>query len=127
MVLLMGGCSTVTTFKGVSIEENALLISTIPPIAQDEKYTCGVACIASVAYYWGKPFPPNDSFDISSYPRDLSGIDLEHIGKMTGLNTYIYGGSMEDLRKNIEKGRPVIVMIRKPVDPTINYSNTRQS
>lgn len=123
IVLFTAGCGHITTFKGVSIDEDALLITRIPPVIQDDKYSCGVACVASVLFYWGKPFPPDGSLDASLFARHLSGKHLKQIADAAGLNAFSYSGSMGDLYENIEKGRPIIVMIRKPVDPRIRFSN----
>ena len=44
--------------------------------------------------------------------------DLQQLAEHLGLQAFAYRGSMEDLRDNLQKGRPLIVLISQPVLPT---------
>lgn len=111
--LVLTGCASVTGFRGVAIEDEALYVAGVPLVRQDRDYACGAACVAAVASYWGQ--------DLHAFRRhhprlliDATGAELQRVAESLGLRAFAYRGSMDDLLDNLRQGRPVIVMIPKP-------------
>ena len=118
----MAGCSNVTYFRGVHSDEKFLFLTGLPPIVDDSEHGCGAVCVATVVSYWGEILDLKAFSGGEALQRDLCAKDLARMGRSAGLCAYAYGGSMDDLQTNLRKGRPLIVMIRKPVDPSTRYA-----
>jgi predicted double-glycine peptidase len=114
--LLLGGCSSVASFKGLPLSEDAVYVNGVTPIRQDHDFTCGPACLAAVATHWGVS-PAQFKAGAGAAPRDFTARDLQGLAARLGLQAFVYAGSMEDLRDNLGKGRPVIAMISMPLPP----------
>ncbi len=114
--LLLGGCTTVSGFKGLTLEDDTLYVSGLPPIKQDKNYACGAACVAAVASFWNVPLADFRAKH-PSLPADTTGHDLQALATELGLQAFAYRGSMEDLQENLHQGRPLIVMIPQPLIP----------
>jgi predicted double-glycine peptidase len=111
---LLGGCASVTRFSGITLSDDALFLSNVAPIRQNKTYACGPACVAAVAAHWGIT-PAEFKAKIPRSIEDVTGDDLQRMAQQLGLQAFAYQGSMEDLRQNLEKGRPVIAMIPMPM------------
>lgn len=116
VVCFLGGCTSVTPFRGLAIEDDSIYVAGIPPVHQDKNYSCGIACLAAVATYWNVS-PGQFRLKCPHWPADTTGHDLQQLAEDLDLNGFVYRGSMEDLRDNLGKGRPLIVMIPQPVLP----------
>jgi ABC-type bacteriocin/lantibiotic exporter with double-glycine peptidase domain len=112
--LLLGGCASVGAFKGFTLDDQGVYVSGLPPIIQGEHYTCGAACVAAVAAYWNVS-PAQFRAKYPQVPADTTGQDLQMLAEGLGLQAFAYSGSMDDLRSNLGKGRPMIVMIPQPL------------
>ena len=76
-------------------------------------YQCGPASLAGVLNYWGVSSSP-DEIAKEIYSRSARGtlnIDLVLFVKRKGLTAGHYTGSVEDLKKRIDSGFPLIVMV----------------
>lgn len=113
-VALLGGCASVTRFNGIALSDDALFVSDVAPIRQEKKHACGPACVAAVAAHWGITLAEFQA-KIPQAPVDATGTDMLQMAQRLGLQAFAYRGSMDDLRQNLEKGRPVIVMIPMPM------------
>ena len=111
------GCASVAPFKGLTIADNSVYVAGLPPVHQDKHYACGAACVAAVAAYWNVSL---DQFRAKrpQMPEDATGQDLQRLAEDLGLQAFVYRGSADDLRANLQQGRPMIVMIPQPVLPT---------
>jgi ABC-type bacteriocin/lantibiotic exporter with double-glycine peptidase domain len=129
-VLLLGGCASVAPFKGLTFREDSTFVNGVPPVQQDKTHACGPACVAAVAAHWGvalATFKSSHPF----LPDDASGQDLQTLAEKLGLQAFAYRGSIDDLHDNLSKGRPLIVMIPKPIiggsglvtKPLLNFWN----
>lgn len=110
------GCSSVTAFRGVTLSEQALYVRGVPPLRQDRSHSCGPVALAAVATHWGVPA---DEF-LRRCPADMadaSGRDLQELASDLGLKSFLFRGDVSEIRDNLQKGRPVIVMLPKPPDP----------
>lgn len=88
------------------------LIRNVPFFPQ-EIYQCGPASLAGVLNYWGILITPEE---IASeiYSRSAKGtlnIDMVWYSEKKGLKADFYNGSVEDLKKKIDSGFPLIVMV----------------
>lgn len=111
---LFSGCTSVTRFHGLTLSDDALFVSDVAPIRQDRAYACGPACVAAVAAHWGVS-PAEFKAQIRESGDDATADDLQQMATRLGLRAFAYQGSMDDLRQNLEKGRPVIAMIPQPL------------
>lgn len=108
IVIILNACSTVS----VRFDSNPLLIDNIPFYPQEE-YQCGPASLASVLNYWEVHVTPDDiakEIYIESARGTLT-IDMILYAQKKGLNASHYKASLEDLKKNIDSGYPVIVLV----------------
>jgi predicted double-glycine peptidase len=92
--------------------ENSHLIENIPFYPQED-YQCGPASLAVVLNYWGVSVTPDDIAKeiFSETARGTLNIDMILYAQGKGLNALQYKGNIEDLKKNIESGYPVIVLV----------------
>jgi ABC-type bacteriocin/lantibiotic exporter with double-glycine peptidase domain len=90
----------------------------VPFVAQ-EKNACGAACIAMITQYWermhGAPVAA-DAKQIRSqlYSSQAHGIyasDMEDYLKRHGFRTFAFRGEWNDLKEQLEKGRPLVVAL----------------
>ena len=126
LVLAGEGCSTAPTFKGIPVSETAVLITSVPPLLQDKKVTCGPACVAAVAAYWEVDYMTLYARGAAAeVRRELAAAELGDLAGQLGLQHFILQGNLHELEQNLQKGRPVIAMIPAPdyhegVDLNIN-------
>jgi ABC-type bacteriocin/lantibiotic exporter with double-glycine peptidase domain len=91
----------------------------VPFIAQP-KDGCGAASIAMVMRYWERGSPGTatpsaanvEAIQRALYSKKAKGIfafAMEDYLKRSGYRTFAIRGAWEDLRENLEKGRPLIV------------------
>jgi ABC-type bacteriocin/lantibiotic exporter with double-glycine peptidase domain len=88
------------------------IISGVPFYAQ-EAYQCGPASLAGVLNFWGIKVEP-DVISKEIFSRSARGtlnLDMVLYAQKRGLYALQYAGSMDDLRKNIDSGHPVIVLV----------------
>lgn len=90
----------------------ALEIEGVPFIKQDSRF-CGPASLASVMTYYGTP---TDQKAVASavYSEKLQGAlitDLERYAREAGFETRSARGTEEGLKAEIDRGRPVIVLV----------------
>jgi predicted double-glycine peptidase len=114
--LALAGCSAVAPFRGLTLTEEALHIRGVPPLQQDKQYACGAVCVAAVAAYWGVELTEFKRRQ-PAMPDTTTGRELQRLAQTLGLRAFVYRGDLGDLRDNLKKGRPVIVMLSKPPDP----------
>lgn len=112
--LLAGGCASVSSFKGLKFDDEAVYVSGVTPVQQDKHYACGAACLATVAAHWGVSLAEFKA-RYPSLPADTTGKELAALAAGLGLQAIAYQGSMDDLRQNLADGRPLIVMIPMPL------------
>jgi predicted double-glycine peptidase len=114
---LVGCAPSASRFQGVTLHDNdALLVSGVPPIMQADDTPCGPACLASVAAYWSKPVSAGRLRECLGAKADQmahSGDDLAAAARALGLDAYVFQGQLDDLDANLARGRPLIVLIRR--------------
>jgi ABC-type bacteriocin/lantibiotic exporter with double-glycine peptidase domain len=114
LFFLIASCATIR----VTSPTDALLLNNVPFFKQDD-FQCGPSALGTVLNYWykrgetGKSLAPQDIISeiYSSSARGVLGIDLELYAKRLGFRTLQYSGSIEDIRSNIDKGIPLIILV----------------
>lgn len=83
------------------------------PFYPQEHYQCGPASLAGVLNFWGVREEPGEiSKEIFSKSAEGTlNIDMVLYAQKKGLYALQYAGSMEDLRRNIDSGHPIIVLV----------------
>ena len=111
-LLTLSACST------TQVPDNAKLIAGMSYFEQED-FQCGPSSLATVIDYWYKKERTNKSItpeDIASSiysatARGLLGIDLELYAKRLGLKTSQYSGSINEIKKDVDDGIPIIVLV----------------
>jgi predicted double-glycine peptidase len=117
----LSGCTSVQSFRGLSLSGESLYVSGLPPLRQNQTYACGPACVAAVAAHWGVGLAEFKA-KCPAAPQDTTGPDLRAIAESLGLRGLVYRGSLADLQDNLRQGRPVIVMIPQPPNPALRQA-----
>lgn len=88
------------------------LIKNVPFYPQS-LYQCGPASLAGVLNFWGVHFTPEEIAKeiYSKSARGTLNVDLVLYAQRQGLKAIQYKGDMEDLKKNIDSGYPIIVLV----------------
>jgi ABC-type bacteriocin/lantibiotic exporter with double-glycine peptidase domain len=96
--------------------EQPASIVALPPVAQAGDNDCGYASMASVALYLkvdpkllASGLVPETFRD-----RQMAAADLMKMANMLELEAFGYQGDLEDLQKNVTKGRPVLTLLNHP-------------
>lgn len=105
-LVFLCSCATVNNISQSHIIEN---VSFYPQTS----YQCGPASLAGVLSYWGiKATPDEIAGEIySNSARGTLSIDMVLYAQKKGLMAVQYEGTMENLRKNIDSGYPIIVLV----------------
>jgi predicted double-glycine peptidase len=114
VLLTWCGCATQQPFRGFRIGEPVSLITSVPPLLQDARFSCGPTCVLAVAAYW--------EADISTFMTNMSGRmaddmnaeDLCRIVRVLGLQAFAFQGSIAELERQVVQGRPVLALIPSP-------------
>ncbi len=89
------------------------------PFVKQEKNGCGAASIAMVMGYWHRlqgQAASDDAGQIqralySPGARGLYASEMEHYFQQHGFRVFAYRGEWNDLKEQLEKGRPLIVAL----------------
>lgn len=87
---------------------------TLPLVYKNEENICLPLVINVLAKYWGEEIPLQEAaVRARKYPRIRGSIMIEGIelAEKHGLSSYIYKGSIKDLKKKIDQGIPPIVIL----------------
>ena len=109
VVFFLHSCAPSTVLQG---SKQNRIISNVPFYAQ-EAYQCGPASLAGVMNYWKIDVTP-DSIAKEIYSKSAKGtlnIDMVIYPQKKGLLAEQYSGNMKDLKKNIDAGYPLIVLV----------------
>ena len=101
------------------------------PFFKQEKNGCGAASVAMVMHYWsgqqpGAPtYPSHAEVYGSLYDADLRGIPLVEMKQYLeghGFRAYTLHGLWTDLEQHLEKGRPLVVALKKKDSAPIHFA-----
>lgn len=112
--LLGLACASTKPFTLSSAEElEGVRVLDFQHIRQNEPYDCGEGALAIVMTYWGQPTKPETILQdiFSGVPRNSGTVaaDLKDYAERKGLRAFLLKMSGEDIRRQIDLGRPVIV------------------
>jgi ABC-type bacteriocin/lantibiotic exporter with double-glycine peptidase domain len=96
----------------VTESRGSRLIENVPFYAQ-EAYQCGPASLAGVLNYWDVAVSP-EVIAAEIYSESAGGtldVDMVLYAQRKGLRVRQYEGSIEDIKRNIDLGYPVIVLV----------------
>lgn len=117
LVVLAGGCANAEHYRGLEMGGGVgVSIVALPAVAQAGKNDCGYASLASVALYLEVDPGRLAAGEVAETYRDcqMSAADMIKMAKELGLEAFGYQGDVEDLRKNVGAGRPVLVLLDHP-------------
>ncbi len=86
----------------------------LPLVREDEDNICLPLVISVVSRYWGEEIPLGEAKEIAKmYPKMRGTIMIEGIqlAEKHGFRSFIYRGSLEDLKKRVDQGLPPIVIL----------------
>jgi len=109
IVLLLHSCATANRIPQAG---NTRIVENVPFHSQ-EAYQCGPSSLAGVLNYWGIDVTPDEIAKeiFSESARGTLNIDMVLYAQRKGLNAAQYRGTIEDLKKNIDLGYPVLVLV----------------
>jgi tetratricopeptide (TPR) repeat protein len=87
---------------------------TLPLVSKTEENICLPLVINVVSKYWGEEIQLEEAMEVATkYPGMKGSIMMEGIelAEKHGFASYIYRGSMKDLKKRIDQGIPPIVIL----------------
>ncbi len=87
---------------------------TLPLVYKNEENICLPLVINVLAKYWGEEIPLQEAaLRARKYPRIRGSIMIEGIelAEKHGISSYIYKGSIKDLKRKIDQGIPPIVIL----------------
>jgi len=101
------------------------------PFVKQEKDGCGAASIAMVMQYWqlkeGRPASPTaaaDQIQRALRTDAVHGIyasDMERYFHQNGYTTFAFSGDWSDLKRHLEKGRPLIAALKPGTMVPLHY------
>jgi predicted double-glycine peptidase len=112
LLFFSSGCATVGNVPEAQKRSDLHLVRNVPFFPQEE-YQCGPASLAAVLNYRGVSVTP-DEVARAIYSRSARGtlnIDMVLYAQSRGLRASQYKGGLDDLREQIDAGRPLIVLV----------------
>ncbi|WP_174409233.1 C39 family peptidase [Desulfovibrio psychrotolerans] len=93
------------------------------PFHAQEDYQCGPASLAGVLNFLGDPATP-DQIALAVYRPELRGsvsLDLALYPRNRGYSSRFWRGTVEDIIRNVDAGRPLVLMLDLGVGPVSTY------
>jgi ABC-type bacteriocin/lantibiotic exporter with double-glycine peptidase domain len=111
IVTLIVSCSYSTTAFAAE-SGNERLILGVPFYAQKD-HQCGPAALAGVLNFYGLKLTPEEIAESIYSPsaRGTLDIDMIRYAEKKGLQARRYRGNPTDLKNNLDKGRPLIILV----------------
>lgn len=120
LVLCLAGCHVASSGAYVretlSSDPGWVGVDTVEPLQQTGEADCGDMTAAMVLEYWGRP---GDPVAIRAASGEKAGVGLsagflrDHL-RTQGLQAFLVEGTSEDLNRELQAGRPVIVGLARP-------------
>ena len=111
-IALLSGCASVTGVPDAQKQDNLQIIEKVPFFPQED-YQCGPASLAAVLHHWGVSVVPEEigKAIYSQSARGTLNIDMVLYAQSRGLEAFRYRGAWDDLRKKIDAGFPLVVLV----------------
>ena len=106
LLVFLCSCATLQETNQGNIIENV-------PFYPQTSYQCGPASLAGVLNYWGVKVTTDEIAGeiYSASARGTLDIDMVLYAQKKGLLATQYEGNLEDVRKNVASGHPIIVLV----------------
>jgi ABC-type bacteriocin/lantibiotic exporter with double-glycine peptidase domain len=121
VLLLAAAC---TTYRGtahdvsparLASEPGWILVHDVPYVQQQTEFECGAAAISMVVSYWTQQQPQAIAAHFRPVgERGIAAGTLRDYARGQGLASYLIAGTFEDIVRELEAGRPVLVGLSKP-------------
>jgi ABC-type bacteriocin/lantibiotic exporter with double-glycine peptidase domain len=109
-----GGAKTV---KPAQLDNSWLRASATPVVKQKTQVDCGLAALAMVAGAWGQTWSVDDlRRDVKMSAKGAKLGALRDAARARGFEAYAIAGNHEDLRRELEQGRPVMLGLQLPFE-----------
>lgn len=94
-----------------------VMVPRFPLVLQSGTKDCGAAALSAVVDYWGVPASPT-AIEASTGSSDerLRAGDLERFARASGLSSFVFFGTMNDVIYEVQRGRPLIVGLGKVIE-----------
>ena len=115
---------TVVSFIACS---RSFVLVHLPLCRQATNYTCGVAALQSILYYYGEEWREDKlTAELKSDPNNgTKYTNIAHFAHSRGFTVAVYTGmSLDYLRHILHEKKPVIVLIQAWSDIPINYKSS---
>jgi ABC-type bacteriocin/lantibiotic exporter with double-glycine peptidase domain len=106
-----GGAKSVNTAQ---LDTSWLRASATPVVKQKSQVDCGLAALAMIAGAWGQTWSVEDLRRDVKKGAKLGA--LRDAARARGFEAYAIAGKHEDLRRELEKGRPVMLGLQLPFE-----------
>jgi ABC-type bacteriocin/lantibiotic exporter with double-glycine peptidase domain len=91
--------------------------STTPVVKQRAQTDCGLAALAMVAGAWGQKWTVDElRRDVKMTKKGVKLGALRDVARKRGLEAYAIAGKHEDLKRELSKGRPVVLGLQLPFE-----------
>ena len=109
-----GGAKSVNTAQ---LDDTWLRASATPIVKQKTQVDCGLAALAMVAGAWGQTWSVDDlRRDVKMSAKGAKLGALRDAARARGFEAYAIAGNHDDLRRELEKGRPVMLGLQLPFE-----------
>ncbi len=114
-IIILTGCTTGRSLRQEMLDKDTGLLShhIIAPFFPQEKNQCGPASLASILQFYGIETTPDEISNEIYLPRikGTLNIDLVFYARSKGMNSEAYHGDMDDLKKRLSDGRPLLLFL----------------
>ena len=94
-----------------------LRAATTPVVRQVHRNDCGLAALAMIAGAWGHPWTVGElARDVRPGDRGVRLGALRDLARARGLEAYAIRGTADDLRRELARGRPVLLGLLLPFE-----------
>ncbi|MCC6408876.1 MAG: C39 family peptidase [Planctomycetes bacterium] len=118
LLVALAGCRT-----ELALSPEAIVLD-VPSVRQEELDQCGLVALEALARYWGHTIPPELDRELATLAREhggLSGDELVSALERAGFEAFLFAGALDDselsVLHHVDRGRPVLVMLRLEDEP----------
>jgi len=106
------GSATTLSPKTLESEPGWIAVRGVQPLRQKDDHDCGPTALSMVLNYW-QPARAHEPLQDLPDGRQASAGEMRDAARKRGLSAFVVDGEPEDLVRELEQGRPVIVGVAK--------------
>ncbi|MFW6158525.1 MAG: C39 family peptidase [Planctomycetota bacterium] len=120
VALLPAGCTTVQVPPLEPLGKERAVLEPVRYIPQQESEDCAAACLTTVLRYHGSDLTLDDVDAGLKRVRDGGVIPAEiiYFARKQGYRVTLYGGGLNDLRRKVLAGKPLVLLVHDSPRPT---------